>query len=85
MECHKIQDFLSNYERASGQQLNRSKTSLFFSKSTSPDSINQITNFLGVQKIKQYEKYIGLSTLVGRNKKASLMFIKERVWAKLQG
>ena len=78
-ECHKIHALLCSYERVSGQQLNRSKTSLFFSKSTSPKSIAQITNFLGVQDVKQYEKYISLPTLVGRNKKASLMFIKERV------
>jgi len=84
-ECHKIHALLCSYERASGQQLNRSKTSLFFRKSTSPESIAQITNSLGVQEVKQYEKYLGLLTLVGRNKKASLMFIKERVWAKLQG
>ena len=84
-ECHKIQALLCSYERAFGQQLNRSKTSLFFNKSTSTESIAQITNFLGVQEVKQYEKYLSLPTLVGRNKKASLMFIKERVWAKLQG
>ena len=52
VECHKIQDLLSSYERASGRQLNRSKTSLFFSKSTSPKSIEQIINFLGVQEVK---------------------------------
>ena len=84
-KCHKIQVLLSSYESASGQQLNRSKTSLFFSKSTSANSIDQITNYLGVQEVKQYERYLGLPTLVGRNKKANLMFIKERVWVKLQG
>ena len=38
-----------------------------------------------MEEVKQYEKYLGLPTLVGMNKKASLMYIKERVWAKLQG
>ena len=28
---------------------------------------------------------LGLPTVVGKNKKASLNYIKERVWAKLQG
>ena len=84
-ECQKIQDLLSSYESASGQQLNRSKTSLFFSKSTPADSIDQITTHLEIQVVKQYEKYLGLPTLVGRNKKASLRFIQERIWAKLQG
>ena len=40
---------------------------------------------LGIPEINQYEKYLGLPSLVGRNKKASFNYIKERVWKKLQG
>ena len=40
---------------------------------------------MGVLEIKEYEKYLGLPTVVGKNKSASLNFIKERVWEKLQG
>ena len=40
---------------------------------------------LGVAEIKEYEKYLGLPAVVGRNKKASLNYIKDRVWGKLQG
>ena len=46
---------------------------------------NDIKNFLGVPKIKEYEKYLGLLVVVGRNRSASLNFIKERVWGKIQG
>ena len=46
---------------------------------------NDIKIFLGVPKIKEYEKYLGLPTVVGRNRSASLNFIKERVWGKIQG
>ena len=35
--------------------------------------------------MKEYERYLGLPAVVGRNKKASLNYIKERVWNKLQG
>lgn len=42
-------------------------------------------NLLGVPKIKEYEKYLGLCVVVGRNKKASLNYIKDRVWGKLRG
>ena len=33
----------------------------------------------------QYEKYLGLPSFVGKGKKASFNYIKERVWRKLQG
>ena len=36
-------------------------------------------------EVKEYEKHLGLLVVVGRNAKASLNFIKERVWRKLQG
>ena len=42
-----------------------------------------IKNRLGVAEIKEYEKYLGLPAVVGRNKKASLNYIKDRVWGKL--
>ena len=44
-----------------------------------------IKNRLGVAEIKEYEKYLGLPVVVGRNKKVSLNYIKDRVWGKLQG
>ena len=47
--------------------------------------VNLIKEFLGVQESKHHEKYLGLPSLVGKYKKASLLFIKEQVLAKLQG
>ncbi|XP_030970117.1 uncharacterized protein LOC115990422 [Quercus lobata] len=49
------------------------------------DKMKEILNFLGVPEIKEYEKYLGLPAIMGKIKKESLNFIKERVWAKLQG
>lgn len=44
-----------------------------------------IKDLLGAPKIKQYEKYLGLPTVVGKNRRGSLNYIKNRVWSKLQG
>ena len=74
-----IQHILSIYERASGQQINREKTTLFFSKAMADDKKGKILNFLGVLEIKEYEKYLGLPAVVGQNKKESLNYIKEKV------
>ena len=43
----------------------------------------RIQVLLGVPAICQYEKYLGLLALVGREKKQSFVYIKERVWEKL--
>ena len=43
----------------------------------------RIQVLLGVPAIFQYEKYLGLLALVGREKKQSFVYIKERVWEKL--
>lgn len=80
-----IQHILTVYEQASSQQINQEKTTLFFSKAVVEEKKGEILNFLGVLEIKEYEKYLGLPAVVGRNKKASLKYIKERVWKKLQG
>ena len=84
-ECQRVLDILEVYGRCSGQQINRSKTTIFFSKSTSDDIRSQIKLALRVPEIVQYERYLGLPSLVGRNKKASFNYIKKRVWKQLQG
>ena len=83
-DLHEIQAILSLYERASSQKLNREKTSIFFSKAVSEGRGQEISDFLGVPEVKEYEKYFGLPKVVGRNKKESLRYIKERVWNKIQ-
>ena len=80
-----LQDILNLYEKASSQQINRRKTTIFFSKVVSVERKVELSNFLGVSEVKEYEKYLGLPAVVGRNKRASLNHIKERVWNKLQG
>lgn len=78
-------ELLSTYKKIAGQKINREKTNVFFSKSTSLTLQQVIKDTLGVVKIKQFEKYLGLPSLVGRQKKANFNYTKEKVWRKLQG
>ena len=84
-EIRCIQDILTEYEHASGQQINCQKTTLFFSNSTPRHIKDSIQAMLGVPVIQQYERYLGLPSFVGRAKYSSFAQIKERVWSKLKG
>jgi hypothetical protein len=83
--CEKILSILRQYEEASGQQVNRDKTTIFFSKATPFASQSAIKDLLNVPIIRQYERYLGLPSLIGRNRAESFTQIKERVWKKLKG
>ena len=72
-----LQDILDLYEKASGQQINRGKMTIFYSKAVSVERKVEISNFLGAPEVKEYEKYLELPAVVGRNKRASLNYIKE--------
>ena len=55
-ECQSLLHVLATYERASRRQINRTKTTLFFSKSTPGNMQNLIKDMLGVTVIQHYEK-----------------------------
>ena len=84
-DCHAIQEVLNKYKHASGQQINHGKTTLFFSASTSSETREEIQAALHLPAIHQYDKYLGLPSLVGRSKHATFAHLKERVWTKMQG
>ena len=84
-DCDALQRVLKVYELASRQQLNRAKTSLYFSSNTAREVQEEIKARFGAQVIKQHEKYLGLPSLVGRNKKNTFKEIKEKLARKLAG
>ena len=84
-ECQKVLEILEEFERVSGQRVNRSKIALFFSTFIAARTKRSIKLALGVPKCMQYERYLGLPSFVGKGKKASFNYIKEKVWQKLQG
>ena len=84
-DCTIVLKLLCEYESWLGQKINKEKTAIFFSKSTIEEAKASIKNLLQVQEVKSYDKYLGLPSFLGRGKKASFNYIKERVWRKLQG
>ena len=85
MECNEIQRILQVYETSSGQQLNRSKTSLFFSPNTDISTKESIKAMFGAQVIRPHESYLGLPSLVGKSKRNTFAQLKQRVANKVSG
>ncbi len=83
--CEALCNILQIYEEALRQQLNRAKTSLFFTKNTSGTMKNYIKSLFNVPEIKSHEKYLGLPSFIGRSKKAAFNGIKDWVWRKITG
>jgi hypothetical protein len=85
VEWARIQEILEIYETASGQKLNREKTSIFFSKNTKREAKEFILGTAGVSSSAHYEKYLGLPALIGRAKVSSFSTLKGRIWKRMNG
>ena len=58
---------------------------LFFSKNTPDEIKEEIKNRFEAQVIRQHEKYLGLPSLVGKNKRNTFNDVKEKISKKLAG
>lgn len=85
MEWSTIPDLLNLYERASGQQLNAAKTSVFFSRNTRNDFRDWVSSTAGLSTVQGFEKYLGLPAMVGRSKPKTFASLVGRVRKKLEG
>ncbi|XP_060974685.1 uncharacterized protein LOC133039757 [Cannabis sativa] len=69
----------------SGQKVNKLKTSIFFSKNTSPGMRRGIKEALGIDTPEGVIKYLGLPLFRSRQKDVDFNFILENLMSKLQG
>ena len=74
---------LNTYEEASGQAISLPKSEIFYSRNVQQQLQQNITHILGVQAVLGTGKYLGLPSMVGRSKKATFNFIKDRVWQRI--
>ncbi|KAK3211775.1 hypothetical protein Dsin_016481 [Dipteronia sinensis] len=76
---------LDIYERGSGQQVNLQKSQITFSPNVDDLSRNEIQRLFEVNACNTHDKYLGLPSIVGRNKRVLFNDINERVWKKMKG
>ena len=78
-----MKNILTTYETTSGQAISLPKSEIFCSRNV-PNHFKQTnTNILGVQVVLGTGKYLGLPSMIGRNRNATFAFIKDRVWQKI--
>jgi len=73
----------ATYEVASGQAINLPKSKIYYNKNVDGNIQHTITSILGVQAVLGTCKYLGLPSMIGRNKQATFSFIKDKVWQKI--
>ncbi|XP_057755393.1 uncharacterized protein LOC130974535 [Arachis stenosperma] len=78
-----LSQILQLHGRLSGQQINFSKSAVFFSKNTPLPIRTELAASLEVPNIGTQDKYLGLPFIVHRSKKETFAFIKEKVAKKL--
>ncbi|XP_060962217.1 uncharacterized protein LOC115711062 [Cannabis sativa] len=78
-EADNVLRILDMFEVASGQQVNRAKSSIFFSANTPSDLRDRLCTRLGMVPASNDSFYLGLPCILGRSKKAIQNFLQEKM------
>ncbi|KAK2647952.1 hypothetical protein Ddye_015441 [Dipteronia dyeriana] len=80
-----IRKILEDYAKASGQVINFHKSGMCIGLGVSNHCAETLARIIGVNLVDYHEKYLGLPSFAGRNKKQNFDNIKDRVWCILRG
>jgi hypothetical protein len=72
-EANCVKRILNDYEKAYGQAINF------------PKSEENISNIHEVREVMGTSRYLGMPSMIGRNKKALFCYLKDRMWKRIQG
>jgi hypothetical protein len=76
---------LNTYSSWSGQNINVSKSAIFFSRNCSSSSKDAVNGILHLALLPSKAKYLGIPLLMHRRKKDSFIELKDRILAKISG
>jgi hypothetical protein len=74
---------LQLYEQASGQEITLVKSEVFISRNMSQAAKEDLSRILGVKHVLGTGIYLGLPSMIGRSKKATFSYIKDRIWKRI--
>ncbi|CAN1135617.1 Putative ribonuclease H protein At1g65750 [Linum perenne] len=81
----RINEVLNNFCSLSGQEINRDKSRIFFSKNVKRDRSGEVCEVLGMQPTQNLGRYLGVPLIHGRNSKGLYQYLIERLEQKLAG
>ncbi|MCH80014.1 hypothetical protein A2U01_0000776 [Trifolium medium] len=83
-EATHLMKILKTYEEASGQEINLTKSEVFFSRNLSIAAQEDLSKIMGVRHVLGTGNYLGLPSMIGRKKKDVFTFIKDRIWKRIK-
>ncbi|XP_071722302.1 uncharacterized protein [Rutidosis leptorrhynchoides] len=84
-DCVEFLDILHSYQLAAGQEVNFNKSSVYFSSNVLDSLKLELQQVLGTDKCLTDSNYLGMPILLGRNRKASFEYLRDRIQSKLEG
>lgn len=84
-EAFQLVKILSSYSKALGQKINLAKSGVICGKFVDPGLKMRLANILSMQCWDNPGKYLGLPADWGRSKNNELGWIRERIFAKMEG
>ncbi|MCH93169.1 RNA-directed DNA polymerase (Reverse transcriptase), partial [Trifolium medium] len=82
-ETNHLMQILKTYEEASGQEINLTKSEVFFSRNLSIAAQDDLARLMGVKHVLGTGNYLGLPSMIGRKKRDIFAYIKDRVWKRI--
>jgi hypothetical protein len=76
--AEELSSLLEIYCQASGQRINREKSSIFFTKGCPQIIIDKVKRILQVENEALNDRYLGMPTDVGSSRYGTFKFLKDR-------
>ncbi|KAL0453719.1 UNVERIFIED_CONTAM: putative mitochondrial protein [Sesamum latifolium] len=80
-----IRSILDIYAKASGQEVNFSKSSMVISGAVQQEEKRRLARLLGVQLVVSHDRYLGLPAAAGKSRKALFQNIRDRLFTRING